>query len=64
VRLDSPTNGATVQSPFMVEFTVGPAVDRFELKASDVPVEDAVLGAEGRGSVEVTVDNGRQRITL
>jgi hypothetical protein len=64
VRLDSPTNGATVQSPFLVEYTVGPGVDNFELKVSDSPVEGAVLDADGQGSVEIEVDDGRHRITL
>ena len=64
VRLDSPTNGATVQSPFVVEYTVGPGVDSFELMVSDVSVEDAGLDDDGQGSVEFEVDNGRHRITL
>ncbi|MAY80566.1 MAG: hypothetical protein CL930_07255 [Deltaproteobacteria bacterium] len=64
VRLDSPTNGATVQSPFVVEYTVGPGVDSFELMVSDVSVEDAAVDADGQGSTEFEVDNGRHRITL
>jgi hypothetical protein len=64
VRLDSPINGATVQSPFAVEYTVGPGVDSFELKISDVSVEDAELDADGQGSLEFEVDHGRHRITL
>ena len=64
VRLDSPTNGASVQSPFDVEFTVGPDVERFELAVSEEPVDGAMVGADGKGSMELDVEDGRHRITL
>ena len=57
VRIDAPTMGATVQSPFEVQYTLGPDVADFELA---VDGESVSISGEG----EIEAEPGRQQITL
>jgi len=64
VRIDAPANGATVEPPFVVEYTIGPDVDHYALTVSGAPIEGLSVDARGEGSVEVEVEYGRHRVLL
>jgi hypothetical protein len=64
VRLDAPTMGSTVQSPFDVSFTLGPEVTTHSLLLGDDPLDGVLLTEGGVGVVVVEAEPGDARLTL
>lgn len=64
VRIDSPTMGATVESPFVFSFTLGPKVASFEVLLDDEPIEGLEVDGEGLGSTTLESEPGRVELTV
>jgi len=64
VRLDAPTMGSTVQSPFEVSFTLGPTVSTYSLSLGEDDVEGVLLTDDGVGAAEIESEPGDARLTL
>ncbi len=64
VRIDAPTMGESVESPFSVQYSLGPDVDGFALFVGDAEIDGLSVDQNGSGSIEVEAAAGRHRIAL
>ena len=65
VRVTSPSNGATVSSPFTLSWEAGEHISRIQLEGGDEIIQSPTrTGSDGEGSWGVHLDDGRTTLSL